>query len=224
MEELVTKHSAIIDRYDPDHQIGLIVDEWGTWYDVEEGTNPGFLYQQNTMRDALVAAINLNIFNKHCDRVKMANIAQLVNVLQAVILTEGDQMIKTPTYHVFDMYKHHQDNTLIESFVESTSIGKEEEYMVPNLHESCSKDKDGNYHITLANLSCEESYDMDVCLLGNAVSSVKAQIVSGKMDAKNTFDDPEAVKVQDFSDVKAEGDQIRFAIPACSVIHLEVTL
>ena len=224
MEELVTKHSAIIDRYDPDHQIGLIVDEWGTWYDVEEGTNPGFLYQQNTMRDALVAAINLNIFNKHCDRVKMANIAQLVNVLQAVILTEGEQMIKTPTYHVFDMYKYHQDNTLVESFVESENIGLEEQYMVPNLHESCSKDKDGKYHITLANLSCKESYDMAVCLLGNTVSSVKAQIVSGKMDDKNTFDDPEAVKVKEMTDVKAEADQIRFTIPACSVIHLEVTL
>ena len=224
MEELVTKHSAIIDRYDPDHQIGLIVDEWGTWYDVEEGTNPGFLYQQNTMRDALVAAINLNIFNKHCDRVKMANIAQLVNVLQAVILTEGEQMVKTPTYHVFDMYKYHQDNTLVESFVESENIGLEEQYMVPNLHESCSKDKDGKYHITLANLSCEESYDMAVCLLGNVVSAVKGQIVSGKMDAKNTFDAPDVVKVEELTGVKAEADQIRFTIPACSVIHLEVTL
>lgn len=107
MDELITRHGAIMDKYDPKKEVGMIVDEWGTWFEVEPGTNPGFLYQQNTMRDALVAGINLNIFNKHSDRVKMANIAQMINVLQAVILTEGSKMIKTPTYHVFDMYKYH---------------------------------------------------------------------------------------------------------------------
>ena len=108
MEELIRRHSAIMDQYDPDKKVGMIVDEWGTWYDVEPGTNPGFLYQQNTMRDALVAGINLNLFNKHSDRVKMANIAQMVNVLQSMILTEGEKMVKTPTYHVFDLYQVHQ--------------------------------------------------------------------------------------------------------------------
>lgn len=224
MDELITKHGAIIDRYDPDHNIALIVDEWGTWYDVEEGTNPGFLYQQNTMRDALVAAINLNIFNKHCDRVKMANIAQLVNVLQAVILTEGDQMVKTPTYHVFNMYKHHQDGTLIESSLDSKPIGLEDEFMVPNLHESCSKDKDGKYHITLANLSVEESYDISCCLPGNAVRSVKAEILSGKMDDKNTFEEPDNVTVRAFEGLVTDGDTISFIIPRNSVMHIEVEL
>ena len=224
MEELVTKHSAIIDRYDPDHNIALIVDEWGTWYDVEEGTNPGFLYQQNTIRDALVAAINLNIFNKHCDRVKMANIAQMVNVLQAVILTEGDQMIKTPTYYVFSMYKHHQDATLIESFVDNKMIGREEEYQVPNLHESCSKGKDGEYHITLANLSIDESYEIMTDLLGNKIKSAKAEILTGEMDAKNTFDDPENVKVKAFDALSINEDKISFTIPKNSVMHIEVEL
>ena len=125
MEELINHHTAIMDKYDKAHKVGLIIDEWGTWYDVEPGTNPGFLYQQNTMRDALVAGINLNIFNKHCDRVKMANIAQLVNVLQSVILTEGDKMVKTPTYHVFNMYKHHQDNELVDSYIETEEVGLE---------------------------------------------------------------------------------------------------
>ena len=109
MDELVTRHSTIMDQYDPDKRVGLIVDEWGTWHDPEPGTHPRFLYQQNTLRDALVAGINLNIFNNHCDRVQMANIAQTINVLQAVILTEGEKMILTPTYHVFDMYKVHQN-------------------------------------------------------------------------------------------------------------------
>ena len=119
MDTIINGHTAIMDEYDPEKKIGMSIDEWGTWYDVEPGTNPGFLYQQSTMRDALVAGINLNIFNKHCDRVKMANIAQLVNVLQAVILTEGDKMIKTPTYHVFNMYKYHQDGELLDSYIET---------------------------------------------------------------------------------------------------------
>ncbi|MDR0731439.1 MAG: alpha-N-arabinofuranosidase, partial [Treponema sp.] len=108
-EELLQKHSAIMDRYDPQRKVGLVMDEWGTWYDVEPGTNPGFLYQQNSLRDALVAGIHFNSFNNHAERLYMANIAQTINVLQSVILTEGPKMILTPTYHAFDMYKVHQD-------------------------------------------------------------------------------------------------------------------
>ena len=130
-----------MDKYDPKKEVGMIVDEWGTWFEVEPGTNPGFLYQQNTMRDALVAGINLNIFNKHRDRVKMANIAQMINVFQAVILTEGSKMIKTPTYHVFDMYKYHQDADLVESYIDGVEqIGEDEKFKVPNLQESASVD------------------------------------------------------------------------------------
>ncbi len=113
MEELLTRHGSIMDQYDPEKKVGLIVDEWGTWYDVEPGTNPGFLFQQNTLRDALVAGINLNIFNSHCDRVKGANIAQMVNVLQSIIFTQGEKMVLTPTYYVFEMYKVHQQAALI---------------------------------------------------------------------------------------------------------------
>ena len=113
MEELVRRHGAIMDRYDPEKRVALIVDEWGTWWDVEPGTNPGFLYQQNTMRDAHVAGLSLNIFNAHCDRVRMANIAQTVNVLQAMVLTDGARMLLTPTYHVFEMWKVHQGGTLL---------------------------------------------------------------------------------------------------------------
>jgi alpha-N-arabinofuranosidase len=113
MDELIRRHGAIMDRYDPQKRVALIVDEWGTWFDVEPNTNPGFLYQQNTQRDALVAGLTLNIFNAHCDRVRMANIAQTVNVLQAMILTDGAKMILTPTYHVFEMWKVHQGATML---------------------------------------------------------------------------------------------------------------
>ncbi len=122
MDELVRKHSTIMDKYDPDQKVALIVDEWGTWYDVEPGTHPRFLYQQNTMRDAIVAATTLDIFNKHCDRVRMANIAQTVNVLQAMVLTDKEKMLLTPTYHVFEMYAVHQDATMVPMDVQSEAI------------------------------------------------------------------------------------------------------
>ncbi|MBO4604331.1 MAG: alpha-N-arabinofuranosidase [Clostridiales bacterium] len=224
MEEFIEKHSAIMDRYDPECKIGLMVDEWGTWYDVEPGTNPGFLYQQNTIRDALIAGINLNIFNKHCKRVKMANIAQLVNVLQAVILTEGDRMIKTPTYFVFKMYSCHQDGELLESSVNAEQIGLEDQYMVPNLHESVSKDKDGKIHITLANLSCTDAYDVSSTLMGAQIKSVKASVVGGSMDDHNTFDEPDVVSEKAFDNISFEGDRISFKIPASSVMHIEAVI
>ena len=218
MEELIDKHIEIMDRYDKEKRVGLIVDEWGGWYDVEPGTNPGFLYQQNTMRDALIAGINLNIFNKHCDRVRMANIAQMVNVLQAVILTEGDKMILTPTYHVFNMYKNHMESTLVDSFIETEEIGLEEENKVPNLNESVSIDSEGRINITINNLSITDAYDVEGVIVDKKVKSVKAQILTNDMNAHNTFDKPEEVKPVEFNDYKITEKGLDFKIPACSVI------
>lgn len=223
MEELIQKHGAIMDEYDPNKQIGMIIDEWGTWYDVEPGTNPGFLYQQNTMRDALVAGINLNIFNKHCDRVKMANIAQMVNVLQSVILTEGEKMILTPTYHVFHMYKYHQDGELLDSYVEAEQIGTEE-WKVPNLQESVSLGKDGKIHVTLNNLSVTEAYDMDVVFTETKLKAVEGTILTNEMHARNTFDAPNVVHPESFDKVEIAENSLKFKIPACSVLHLAVEI
>ncbi len=221
MEELIRTHTAIMDKYDKKNEIGLIIDEWGTWYDVEPGTNPGFLYQQNTIRDALVAGINLNIFNKHCDRVKMANIAQLVNVLQSVILTDGEKMIKTPTYYVFKMFNCHQGAELLDSHIESEMIG-DEDNKVPNLTESVSIAEDGTINITINNLSCTDAYDIDGVLVDKNIASVKGEILTGKMDAHNTFENPSVVKTEDFDDVTCKENRISFKIPACSVLHLAV--
>ena len=221
MEELITRHQAIMDKYDKEHKVGIIVDEWGTWYDCEPGTNPGFLYQQNTIRDALVAGINLNIFNKHCDRVKMANIAQMINVLQAVILTDGERMIKTPTYHVFNMYKYHQDAELLDSYVETKKIGLVDEYMVPNLTESVSLGTDGKIHATITNLSCEEDYDINISVADTDLKSVTGEIVGGEIHLHNTFDEPENVVVRKFDEVRlGEKGEATLSIPASSVIHL----
>lgn len=222
IQELIKKHGDIMDKYDPEKKIGMMIDEWGCWFDVEPGTNPGFLYQQNTMRDALVACISLNIFNKNCDRVKMANIAQLVNVLQSVILTEGAKMLLTPTYYVFRMYKYHQNAQLLESFAETAQIGANG-YNVPDISESVSMDESGNIHITLGNLSLDTVKEMEIEFSEKKAKQVTASILTGQMNAHNTFENPEAVKEQPFIDftVTANGT-IKLAVPPCSVIHMKV--
>ena len=219
MEKLVTGHSEIMDRYDPEKRIGLLVDEWGTWHDVEPGTNPGFLYQQNTLRDALVAGINLNIFNKHSDRVTMANIAQLVNVLQAVILTEGEKMILTPTYHVFEMYKEHQEASLLESFIETEPVGSGSN-TVPNLHESVSLSGDGKLHITLCNLSLSDSCRIDTHITGFRAKNGAGRILTGAMADHNTFEEPDKMKPVSFDKFSLTDNGLTFEIPARSVISL----
>lgn len=223
-DTIVKKHSAIMDKYDPEKRVALIVDEWGTWFDCEPGTNPGFLYQQNTMRDALVAGLSLNIFNKHCDRVKMACIAQMVNVLQSVILTEGEKMVLTPTYHVFHQYRHHQDADLVESCItgNSTLDAGEKEYQVPKLQESVSIDKDGIVTITLNNLSTTDSEEVEVAFTELNPSDVSASIVNQEMHAYNTFEEPENVTEEAFTAYEITEKGLKFTIPACSVVAFRV--
>lgn len=174
------------------------------------------------MRDAIVAGISLDIFNKHCDRVKLACIAQMVNVLQSVILTEGPKMILTPTYHVFHMYKYHQDADLVSSYVDGNKeIGVEEEWKVSNISESVSVSADGTINITLSNASISEDEVMEVVFAEKEIKQVKATILTQKMHAHNTFDNPEKVKEEDF-DVVVEDGKIKFTAPACSVISIRV--
>lgn len=219
MDEFITRHTEIMHHYDPDKRVGLVVDEWGTWYDVEPGTNPGFLYQQNTMRDALVAGINLNIFNKHSDRVVMANLAQVVNVLQSVILTEGEKMILTPTYHVFDLFKDHQEGTLLDSMIE-TGLAGTTEHKVPNLHESVSMDTEGKIHITLCNLSLDESYIIETTVVGKNFNKACGRILTGDSHAHNTFEDPLKVIPSEFDSYIVTDGGLNITIPACSVVSL----
>ncbi len=213
MEELVSRHSAIMDRYDPQHKVGLIVDEWGCWYDVEPDTHPSFLYQLNTMRDAIVAAINLNIFNKHSDRVYMANIAQAVNVLQAVLLTEGEKTIKTPTYHTFDLFKEHMENTLIYSHIENEYAAEG----VPALTQSASVNENGDIVITAANCSLEKDYDVEI--VGAEASTACGRILTGEVHSLNTFDDPEAVVIKPLEVAQGSG-KFSVRLPACSVAEI----
>ena len=220
MDELIREHSRIMDQYDPEKKVGLVVDEWGTWFDVAEGTNPGFLYQQNTMRDALVAGITLNIFNTHCDRVSMANLAQTVNVLQAVILTDGEKMVKTPTYHVFDLYKGHQDGTFLQSSVETRDISAGA-YTMPDLHLSASEGLDGVIRATLVNLSPHEAQEISCSLAGKTIQSATARVLSEKMDVYNDFDAPDRVKPRGL-DLTWCIDGLQFQIPPCGVMELVI--
>ncbi|MCM1135720.1 MAG: alpha-N-arabinofuranosidase [Clostridium sp.] len=222
MEELIKMHSAVMDKYDPEKRIGLIVDEWGTWFDVEPGTNPGFLYQQSTMRDAMVAAVTLNIFNKHCDRVKMACIAQMVNVLQSVILTEGNKMLLTPTYHVFHMYRKHQGAELLASGLTGEQLTGAREFRMSALQESVSMREEGRILATIANLSVSESQPVEVVFAKMRPQEVKAAVLTNGIHAHNTFEEPFQVKEEPFEDVKIEGRSISLTVPACSVISLEI--
>ncbi len=214
METLVTRHSEIMNRYDPEHKVGLIVDEWGCWFDVEEGTNPGFLYQQNTMRDAIVAAINLNIFNSHSDRVIMANIAQAVNVLQAILLTEGEVTVKTPTYHVFDLYKGHQEATLIYSHVENESTDSES--AVPCISHSASIDENGDILLTLSNCALNKEFEIDCGSAFGEIKAAEGRMLAGDAHDHNTFDDTDKVQIQPLS-VRVENGRAIVTLPPCSV-------
>ncbi|MET0270679.1 MAG: alpha-L-arabinofuranosidase C-terminal domain-containing protein [Sphingomonas sp.] len=205
MDELITKHSAIMDKYDPAKRIFLAVDEWGTWFAGDPGTNPGFLRQQNTMRDALVAAIHLNIFAKHADRVKMTAIAQMVNVLQAMILTDGAKMVLTPTYHVFAMYKPYMDGTVLPIDVTSRWYNKDQ-WTMPAVSASAVRDKAGAVHVALANLDPNQPVTVTTTLAGIAATAVTGQVLTAPtMTALNSFDAPDTVKPAPFGDARIDG-------------------
>ena len=222
MEELVTRHSTIMDKYDPKKKIALVVDEWGGWYDVEPGTNPGFLYQQNTMRDAMIAGATLNIFHNHCDRVRLANLAQTVNVLQAVVLTEGEKMVLTPTYHVMEMYNVHQDALLLplDVHVADYVFGGEK---LPAVSASASRDKAGKVHVSLVNIDPNKPQEISISLRGMSATSVSGRLLtSGKVQDYNSFDKPDFVKPVEFKGATLRGDVLKVMLPPVSVVVLEV--
>lgn len=219
IEELITNHLAVMDSVNPQRWVKLVIDEWGTWYDVEPGTNPGFLYQQNTMRDAMVAALTLNIFNKHSDRIMMANIAQTVNVLQSVILTEADKIVLTPTYYVFKMFKEHQENTLLGSYLTSDSIVSTEiNRECPQLIESASVDENGVIYSTVVNVSASEKAEIKCQIADTPVKSVRAEILSGAIHDKNDFNNSSAITLNQFTDLQKTSDGFIADIPPCSVV------
>ena len=222
MEEFIEKHAAIMDKYDPQKRVGLMVDEWGTWYDPAPGRDMGALYQQNSLRDAVVAALNLNIFNNHSDRVQMANIAQMVNVLQAMILTDGPKMLLTPTYHVFEMYKVHQGATLIPVELNAPEY-RSGASSVPSLQASASRDKSGALHVSVVNLDPNRPAQVSMKINGATPANINGRVLTAQaMNATNTFERPDAVRPAPFTGFKTEGGVVTLSLPSKSVVVLEL--
>ena len=222
IDELISRHKYIMDKYDPECRVSLVVDEWGTWHTAEPGTNPAFLFQQNTMRDAVAAAVSLNIFNLHSERVRMANLAQMINVLQSVILTEGESMVLTPTYHVFDLFKGHMDATLVESYVQQDVTGTEEA-QVPLLHVSASEDDGGTVRVTLANLSADEPQHIKCQLSGGEFSFAQIRYISGDINACNQFNKEPDVTIKTMDDIQIKDNIFTVTAPPCSVMEIILT-
>jgi alpha-N-arabinofuranosidase len=222
MDEYIQQHAAIMDKYDPQKKVALVVDEWGGWYNVEPGTNPGFLYQQNTMRDAVLAGATLNIFHKHCERVRMANLAQAINVLQAVILTDKEKLLLTPTYHVLEMYNVHQDATMLPMDVKSTdfTVGDQK---LPAVSVSASRDKAGVVHVSLVNLDPSKPQAISVNLKGLKASGVTGRVLtSPKVQDHNTFEAPNKVKPVTFNGASLAANTLNVTLPPVSVVVLEL--
>jgi len=222
VDETLNSHIKIMDKYDPEKKIALIADEWGNWYDVEPGTNPAFLFQQNTLRDAVTAGLFLNIFNNHCDRIKMANIAQTVNVLQAMILTNDKDIVLTPTYYVFKMFKVHQDATLLPIEMKSQDyiFGTEK---IKAISVSASKDKNNKIHISLVNLDPNKNQEISCKIEGIRTVKINTEIITAdKMNAYNDFGKPEEVRPTKYDGVKLESNNLTVNLPAKSVLMIEL--
>jgi alpha-N-arabinofuranosidase len=223
IDGLLTDAEKIMEKHDPTGRVGLYVDEWGTWYTAEPGTNPAFLYQQNTIRDAVVAGATFNIFHRHAKRVKMANIAQLVNVLQALILTEGDKMVLTPTYHVFEMYQVHHDATFlpVDVTTDNTTLGAE---TLPAVSASASRDAQGRLHLSLVNLDPKMAATVEARIEGPAPKSVSGRVLTAPaMDAHNTFAAPDRVQPAPFTGASLQGPVLKVALPPRSVVVLALS-
>lgn len=210
-------NEAVLDEHDPEGEIGIYLDEWGTWYDPEKGHEPGFLYQQNSIRDALVAALNFNIFHRHTDRLHMANIAQTVNVLQAVVLTEGDRIVLTPTYHAFEMYIPFQDATFVPLETGDVPEYESGDYSVPQVSASAALTGDGELVVAIINLHVEEPVDVTAAIRGFRTGTARGRVLAGDaIDAHNTFDDPDHVAPAPLA-VDIGGDGFAVSLPARSV-------
>ena len=222
-EELLDGHIEIMDRYDPEKRVWLIIGEWGTWHEPEEGSTPGFLYQQQTLRDALSASTSLDIFHRYLDRVKMANIAQTVNVLQAMILTEGDQMILTPTYHVFDFYTVHHDATYLDFALDGGEYRFGDESL-PAVTATASRNSEGRVHITLTNLDPNSARTIEIEVNGENVTGVSGRILSaGEINAHNTFEQPDTVSPAEFTGASVSDGNLTVELPAKSLVVLELS-
>ena len=218
-ERLIQNNIDIMDEYDPDKKVAMAVDEWGIWVDNEPGSNPGFLYQQNTMRSALCAVLMLHLFHRHADRIRLANLAQTINVLQSICLTDGERMVRTPTCHAFDLLKEHQDGEVLE--VEWTDRPASVRYDLPQVELSASI-KEGAVHLSAVNLSADKPAEVTLRIAGGAISETSGRMIAGDVTAHNTFEDPDRVSIQVLPVDSAGSDGIAFQLPPCGIAGIQI--
>jgi alpha-L-arabinofuranosidase len=222
IEEMIKVNKAVLDKNDPSKKIGFYFDEWGSWYDPDPGSNPGFLVQRNTLRDALLAALHFNVFHAHADRVQMTNIAQMVNVLQAMILTSKDKLVLTPTYHAFAMYTPFQDATSVPAKIENNPVYKVDKFSMPTLSATAARGKDGKLYIGLVNSNANQPAELTLQVGANAPKAVKGKLLTaGAMDAQNELGKPAQVVPQAFEAQAADG-KLLIKLPAKSVVVVAV--
>ncbi len=223
IESVIKRHIAIMDSYDPEKKIDLLLDEWGTWFDVEPGTNPGHLFQQNTMRDAMVAALSFNIFHKYTSRLKMANIAQIANVLQSMVLTDGAKMVLTPTYHVFRMYNVHQDATYLPLTCSSRTFTDANGRECPVVDATASRNAEGIINVTLTNTDLENDAEITVAIAADGKPEIAGEILTSRnIGDYNSFENSEVVKPVQFKDFKVKDGKITVKMPAKSIVSLSI--
>jgi len=221
MDDLIKKHSAIMDKYDPEKKVALIVDEWGGWYEQLPGSHRGFLVQQNSLRDAILAALNLNIFARHADRVRGANIAQMINVLQSMILTEKEKMVLTPTYHVFKMYVPFQDSTFVPVTFKNGTY-KHGDFSLPRVDAMAAKGKDGKLWVEITNVDPSRPAEVDLSVAGmNAKAASGEMLTAAKVDSVNTFEAPNSVVPKAIS-TKAQGGKLTLTLAPKSVTVVSI--
>lgn len=238
VEGVIAGHRQIMDEYDPERRIPLLLDEWGAWHPVEQGKPERGLYQQNTIRDACVAALSLDVFHNHADRLAMANIAQLINVLQALLLVEEDRCIKTPTFHVFDLYKAHQGAHAVrfETLAETVTDGEASAawcrtryldrgpFALRAVHGSASV-RENQVCVTAVNTHPTEPVELEVELYRARWSSAEATLLAADdIHAHNTFADPERVRLSPSQELAPDGDRVRVHLPAGSIVRVLGTL
>ena len=223
IEDVLKKHIAIMDELDPQNNVALLLDEWGTWWAVEPNTLPGHLFQQNTLRDAFVASLSLDIFHKYTRRLKMCNIAQVVNVLQSMILTDGPRMVLTPTYHVFRMYKVHQDATYLPVDIQCDTMQVRDNRTLPLVSATASKDKNGKIHLSISNIDTENARELTIRLNGAQTKGVTGEILTAAhINDYNSFDKPETGVPRPFKDARIRKGVLTLTMPAKSIVTLEL--
>jgi alpha-L-arabinofuranosidase len=225
IEEILAGHARVMDAYDPDKQIGLVLDEWGTWFDVEPGTHPGFLFQQNTLRDALVAGVHFDAFHRHADRLAMANIAQTVNVLQAMLLTDGKALVRTPSYHVFAMNKDHQDAESLAVRLTTPGPTRRVAHTDLNTLSVTASRKNGQVLISLTNLHAEDRADVELDLRGARVERPIARVLTApNLQAHNTPDDPDVVQPKPLDGAQLRGNLLRIELPPHAFVTVALSM